>query len=103
MGVSGNRNYGGGQKVLPDDRNVCTVGPMKLGRKFIVKKLFYQGKHTELDEVAMFEAKKLIVDFPHPILFQYDGEVLQLNREDLPVTMSVLEPSISVLRAESLF
>lgn len=98
VGVSGNRTYGGGKWVLPGRENVCKVGRMKILRKFTVKELLYKGEHTSLDEVAMYEAREIRVGFSRPLLFQHDGEVLHLTKDDFPVTLTVLPPVLSVLR-----
>lgn len=102
MGVSGNRTYGGGKLVLPGRENVCTIGRMKLGRKFTVKEILYKGEHTALDEVAMYEAREMSVNFSGAMLFQHDGEVIPLKKEDFPVKLRILQPSVPVLRPKDL-
>ncbi len=98
VGVSGNRTYGGGKWVLPGDENVCAVGRMKFLTKFTVKELLYQGKHTDLEMVQMYTAKEIQVSFSNSLLFQHDGEVIPLQKEDFPVTLKIIPDAIQVLR-----
>ena len=102
MGVSGNRTYGGGKLVLPGRENVCTIGRMKLGRKFTVKDILYKGEHTELEEVTMYEAREMTVNFSEKMLFQHDGEVIPLKKEDFPVNLRILPPAVQVLRPKDI-
>lgn len=100
VGVTGSRTYGGGKRVLPGGENVCTVYPMKLGRKFAFKDLLYKGEHRGTPEAGFFSARKITFFYSGTLPFQYDGEVLWLHEKDFPVTLEVLEPCITVLVPE---
>lgn len=98
FGISGNRTYGAGISILPDDRNVCGVEEMPLLKKLKLKKLFTSGKHANLAEAHLLKAAKVLVRYSEPILAQMDGEPVQLEREDFPITLALTEPRIPVLK-----
>jgi diacylglycerol kinase family enzyme len=98
VGISGGRTYGGGIKVLPGKENVCVVDGMGLIRKIRNKKLFFHGGHAELPEVSFYSASTVDIDYAGRIPLQLDGEMVWLEKEDFPLTMRVLAPSINILR-----
>ena len=97
FGVTGNRNYGGGKRILPGEENVCLLRPMTLTRKFRVKKLFYWGAHNDLPEVDLFHADSLRINGPCSVPIQCDGESRWLLKEEFPLVMRRVEPAIYVL------
>jgi diacylglycerol kinase family enzyme len=98
VGISGARTYGGQMPVLPGKENVCVVRGMTALQKVRNKKLFYQGRHGELDEVRFFRASQVDIDYKERIPMQLDGELYWLDGKDFPLSLKVLAPKIKVLR-----
>jgi len=98
VGTSGGRTYGGHMPVLPGSDNVCVVAAMNLWKKITNKGLFYEGRHGELPEVSFFRADRVEIDYHGRIPMQLDGEVSWLAEGDFPLSLTVLEPRIRVLR-----
>jgi diacylglycerol kinase family enzyme len=98
VGISGTRTYGGHMPVLPGAENVCLVGGMGLMEKVRNKKLFYLGRHGELPQVRFYKAGKVDIGYAGTIPMQLDGEISWLTPESFPVSMSILEPKINILR-----
>jgi len=98
MGASGHRTYGSGQKVLPDDRNVCAMKKMSLFRKLAVKKQVKYGSHINNPEAIIFDAHRLEFSGKHPILAQMDGEAVLLQPDDFPAVMELTAPLIPLLK-----
>jgi diacylglycerol kinase family enzyme len=98
VGISGARTYGGHMPVLPGAENVCLVAGMSVLEKIRNKKLFYQGRHGELSQVRFYRADTVEVDYHSTIPMQLDGELSWLFAESFPVTLTVLEPKIHILR-----
>lgn len=90
VGVSGERTYGGRKRILPGKENVCVVKGMSFSRKISVKNKFYTGDHVGLPEAVLFCSGELEIDYPGSLPLQYDGEGLQLHRENFPVQFTVL-------------
>ena len=98
MGISGRRTYGGHMPVLPGTDNVCLVGGMSFFEKLRNKKLFYQGRHGELPQVRFYRADVVEVGYDSTIPMQLDGELSWLGPESFPVTLTVMQPKINILR-----
>jgi diacylglycerol kinase family enzyme len=98
VGISGARTYGGHMPVLPGRENVCIVEGMSVMEKIRNKKLFYVGRHGELPQVSFHRADRVEISYHSSIPMQLDGEIAWLTPESFPVTMTVLEPKINVLR-----
>jgi diacylglycerol kinase family enzyme len=98
VGISGARTYGGHMPVLPGSENVCLVGGMGLMEKIRNKKLFYLGRHGELPQVHFHRATRVDIGYAGTIPMQLDGEIAWLTPESFPVSMSILEPRINILR-----
>ena len=97
FGASGHRVYGGGQKVLPDDRNVCLTP--KLGLMKIVKesKGYANGEHIKNGYSEGISAHKVRISYDKPILLQCDGEVALLTRAHFPLIIEKTAPCVRVL------
>ena len=98
VGASGHRTYGSQKKVLPDERNVCTLNQMSLLRKLALKGIFARGGHVDKPEATLFSAHKVEFSSDYPLLAQMDGETFWLEREDFPAAIELTEPMIPVLR-----
>jgi len=97
MGVSGHRTYGAGKKVLPDDDNFCMAGKKSLFSKLAYRKPFYTGTHRGLSGVVLARGDALRIDSRVRVPMQMDGEVLWLDPENFPLTMTVREKGLRVL------
>jgi len=98
VGTSGHRTYGSGNKILPDDRNVCAVKQMSMFRKIALKDLFGTGEHINKPESMLFTAGKVEFSAIYPILAQMDGEAVLLVREDFPASIELTVPVIPLLK-----
>jgi diacylglycerol kinase family enzyme len=103
MGASGNRRYGSNKRILPNGHNVCLVPRLSLLRKLMIKGPLTSGRHAEFPEVTLFSAERLVVDYPGPLLFQTDGEVVRMEAADFPLEMRIehgayraLAPAVTV-------
>lgn len=98
VGISGRRTYGGHMPVLPGEHNVCLVDGMSFFEKLRNKKLFYQGRHGELQQCRFYRADAVEVGYDSTIPMQLDGELTWLGPESFPVSFSILPPKINILR-----
>jgi diacylglycerol kinase family enzyme len=98
MGESGHRTYGSHKHILPDDRNACILKQMSLPKKVIFKERFNTGSHVGQPEAILFNADKLEFHYDTPILAQMDGETVRLLPEDFPVSITLSDPVIPVLK-----
>jgi len=98
VGASGHRTYGSGNKILPDDRNVCAVKQMSMFRKIALKGLFFTGEHISKPESILFTARRVEFSAMYPLLAQMDGETVLLEREDYPAAIELTAPLIPLLK-----
>lgn len=98
LGVSGNRTYGGGQKILPDHRNFCFTKEVNNFRKLLIKKRFLEGTHIDTKYAIMGEANIVKMEYDKPILVQMDGEVHHLESSHFPLIMELTEPIIRTIK-----
>ncbi|WP_461247294.1 diacylglycerol/lipid kinase family protein [Treponema sp. R6D11] len=98
VGASGHRTYGSGNKILPDDRNVCAVRQMSMFRKIALKGLFRTGEHINKPESMLFTARKVEFSAMYPLLAQMDGEAVLLERKDFPASIELTAPIIPLLK-----
>jgi diacylglycerol kinase family enzyme len=97
VGARGYRSYGAGNRILPDDRNVCIMREMPVFRKMEMKRLVAGGRHANCPEVLLFSAVSVKFICEYPILAQMDGETVLLQPQDFPAAIEVLPPVIPVL------
>ncbi|MDR2445330.1 MAG: diacylglycerol kinase [Spirochaetaceae bacterium] len=97
VGASGHRSYGAGNRIMPDERNVCVMREMPLFRKIAIKGLVARGGHINSPEVLLFSARYVKFMYEHPVLAQMDGETILLEPSDFPAAIEVLEPLIPIL------
>jgi diacylglycerol kinase family enzyme len=98
MGESGHRTYGSHKHILPDDRNACIVRQMPLLKKVIFKERFNTGSHVGQPEALLCNADKIEFRYDQPILAQMDGETVRLEPVDFPVSITLSDPAIPVLK-----
>ncbi|MDR3356084.1 MAG: diacylglycerol kinase [Spirochaetaceae bacterium] len=97
VGASGRRTYGAGNRILPDDRNVCMMREMPVLRKIAIKGLVARGEHGGCPEVRLFSARRVEFTCEYPILAQTDGETVLLEPSDFPAAIDVSEPLVPLL------
>ncbi len=98
MGTTGHKTYGAGKKVLPDSDNFCIAGKRNLFSKLAYRKPFYEGTHRGLDGITLASGNALTVTSPVRVPLQMDGEVLWLEPGDFPVTLSIADRGLQILK-----
>ena len=97
VGASGNRVYGGGHKVLPNDNNVCIAPKISLFRLIRDNNQFVDGSFVGTDLASLHSAEKVKINYDKAILMQADGEVAMLCKEDFPIVIEKSEPCIRIV------
>lgn len=93
VGAGAPRTYGNQMRVLPDHRNLCAIERGHIGRKVVMKRRFYAGRHIHDRRTHMAEARSVTVAYGRRIPMQLDGEPFWLTGEEFPVTVRV-EPGL---------
>jgi len=101
VGASGNRVYGGGHKVLPDNNNVCIAPKINLLRLIRDNNQFVDGSFAGTDLASLHTAEKVRINYDKAILMQADGEVAILCKEDFPLIIEKTEPCLRVITSSS--
>lgn len=97
FGESGNRIYGGGHHILPDENNVCTVPKVSLPTLIKENHRFVDGSFTEINIAYLHSANKIKIEYDENILMQCDGEVTILTKDHFPLIMEKTEPCLRVI------
>ena len=97
FGVTGQRTYGGGMRILPGVHNACLVRRMSLPRKMRSAPAFYRGQHVAMPEVSMASFTQLQVGSEVGLPLQLDGEVCWLAAEEFPLTLQVRPDCLPLL------
>ncbi len=100
FGVSGNRTYGNGMRILPGRENVCAIATGNVLRKLEIKRRLYLATHLQTDLAHSFSARRLTVNYDRPLAYQLDGEAGWLSPQHFPVTFSLGEERIPVFAHE---
>ncbi len=98
LGTTGRKTYGAGKKILPDDDNFCLAAVKSPFTKLSYRKPVYEGTHRSLKGIQFASGDRLAVTSPVRIPLQMDGEVLWLDPQNFPLTMSVTDRGLRVLR-----
>ena len=98
MGTSGNRTYGGGQKVLPNFNNLCIASKVTLPRLIRDNKKFVDGTHAGTDIGMMFSADKIKIFYDKPMMLQCDGECYLLCKEHFPLIIEKRKPCYKIIK-----
>ena len=98
FGRRGQTTYGGGKKILPGPENHLVTGMFRLPGRIMLKGLFMKGRHWPGGRrVSFFRTEKMVLDYPAPLLMELDGEVVYLQKEDFPLTLTRVDGEILVL------
>lgn len=94
FGAGGWRTYGNQMRVLPDERNLCAIERGHIGKKVMLKRRFYAGRHTEDRKTRMVRAGRATILYRRRIPAQCDGEAFWLKGQDFPLLLSLEEGSV---------
>lgn len=101
FGSSGNRVYGGGHKILPDENNVCYAPKVPLLKLIKENHRLIDGSFLNIDLAYVNSAHKLRVYYDKPILLQCDGEVTLLTPAHFPLIFEKTEPVLRTIKLRS--
>jgi diacylglycerol kinase family enzyme len=98
VGYRGGARYGGGKTVIPDNENVCALGYMGIFKRIIYKNRIAEGRHRNLKETDLFTSDYLEYHYNGKILLNIDGEISKLNAENFPLTFTIRETNVRVIK-----
>lgn len=98
MGASGNRVYGGGHKVLPNENNFCIAPKVTLTKLIFNNNKFVDGSFVGTDLAYLHTVDKVRLSYDKPILMQCDGETVMLTPAQFPLIMELTPPCLRVLQ-----
>ena len=94
MGISGHRTYGGGHKILPNEKNICLIPKLSLFQLLTKNHMLKKGTLQSTPFAKLNTANKVKIFYDKPVLIQCDGEPLLLCKEHFPITIEKSEPII---------
>lgn len=97
VGAGAPRTYGNHMQVLPDERNLCAIERGHIGRKVVMKRRFYAGRHVRDVKTHMALARSATVAYGKRVPAQLDGEAFWLSKEDFPISFRVEAGLVKVL------
>ncbi len=97
VGAGAPRTYGNHMRVLPDERNLCAIERGHIGRKVVMKRRFYAGRHVRDRKTKMALVRSATVHYRKRVPMQLDGEAAWLAKEDFPVSLRVEAGLVKVL------
>ena len=102
FGASGNRVYGGGHKVLPNENNLCVTPKISLPVLIKENHHFVDGSFVGTDLASLHKADKIRLSYNKAILMQCDGETVMLSPAHFPLIMELTDPCLRVLQPVNL-
>lgn len=99
FGVTGNRTYGAGKKVLPDQRNICMVRRAPVTKMLKFSSLLFAGEHEQLEWVSLLSADRVEVRSAGRLPANIDGEPFWVGPGDWPLVFTLQDPAVQVLKA----
>lgn len=99
FGVTGHRTYGAGKKVLPDVRNICLVRRAPVTKMLKFSSLLFAGEHEQLEWVTLLSADRVEIRSDGPLPANIDGEPFWVDRGAWPLTFTLQDPAVQVLKA----
>ncbi|MFP4301645.1 MAG: diacylglycerol/lipid kinase family protein [Spirochaetaceae bacterium] len=97
VGAGAPRTYGNHMRVLPDERNLCAIERGHIGRKVVMKRRFYAGRHVRDPKTKMARMRSASVHYGKRVPMQLDGEAIWLAKEDFPLSLRVEAGLVRVL------
>ena len=98
FGASGYRVYGGGHKVLPNEKNLCITPKTSLPVLIKENHRFVDGSFEHTNLAHLRQVEKVIINYDKPILMQCDGETVMLSSAHFPLIMELTEPCLRVIQ-----
>ncbi len=98
FGASGNRVYGGGHKVLPNEHNLCITPKISLLKLILENHKFVDGSFVGTKLASLHTTEKIRISYDKAILMQCDGETVMLSPAHFPLIMERTEPCLRVLQ-----
>ena len=98
LGATGRKTYGGGKRILPDEDNFCLAAVKNPFTKLSYRKPVYVGTHRSLRGIQFAKGDCLTVESPVRIPLQMDGEVLWMDPENFPLSLSISDLGLRVLK-----
>ena len=98
FGASGNRVYGGGHKILPNENNLCVTPKINLAGLIKENHRFVDGSFVGTDLATLHQADKIRLSYNKAILMQCDGETVMLSPAHFPLIMELTDPCLRVLQ-----
>lgn len=98
FGASGYRVYGGGHKVLPNEKNLCITPKTSLPVLIKENYRFVDGSFEHTNLAHLRQVEKVIINYDKPILMQCDGETVMLSSAHFPLIMELTEPCLRVIQ-----
>ena len=98
FGASGYRVYGGGHKVLPNEKNLCIAPKTSLPVLIKENHRFVDGSFENTNLAELKQVEKIIMNYDKPILMQCDGETVMLSPAHFPLIMELTEPCLRVIQ-----
>ena len=102
FGASGNRVYGGGHKVLPNEKNLCVCPKIGLLKLIKDNHHFVDGSFVGTNLASLHQADKIRLSYNKPILMQCDGETVMLSPAHFPLIMELTDPCLRILQPVNL-
>lgn len=97
FGASGYRVYGGGHKVLPNEKNFCIAPKVSLPVLIKHNNKFVDGSFVGTSLASLHSVEKIRINYDKPVLMQCDGETVMLTPAHFPLIMELTEPCLRVL------
>ena len=97
FGASGYRVYGGGHKVLPNEKNFCIAPKVSLPVLIKHNNKFVDGSFVGTGLASLHSVEKIRINYDKPVLMQCDGETVMLTPAHFPLIMELTEPCLRVL------
>lgn len=102
FGASGYRVYGGGHKVLPNEKNLCVCPKISLPVLIKENHRFVDGSFVGTKLASLHQADKIRLSYDKSILMQCDGETALLTPAHFPLIMELTDPCLRVLQPVSM-
>lgn len=102
FGASGYRVYGGGHKVLPNEKNLCIAPKVSLPVLIRHNNKFVDGSFVGTSLASLHSVEKIRISYNKAVLMQCDGETVMLTPAHFPLIMELTEPCLRVLVKQNL-
>ena len=101
FGASGYRVYGGGHKVLPNEKNLCIAPKVSLPVLIKHNNKFVDGSFEGTNLASLHSVEKIRISYKKAVLMQCDGETVMLTPAHFPLIMELTEPCLRMLAPQN--